>query len=147
MDNVLIAIDSSESSFWLAYYAIGLTRRVRARVAVLMVVEGEQETGGPGPKVVEDDQWIGLPDKRIESLIAEQHSDQASIDFYVAYGPFEQEVPRFIRENSVTMLFVGQPPAADARRTKRFLAMLETIGSQSKCHIEVVHKVSIQEQP
>ena len=137
MDNVLIAIDSSESSFWLAYYAMGLTRRVRARVSVLMVVDDEARERSTG-----DDEWIGLPEKRLESLLAEEHSDRAHVSYYVAHGPFEQEVLRFINENGTTKLFMNQPSARDAKSTNRFMEMLERISRQTNCHIEVVQKVS-----
>ena len=47
MKNVLIVVDKSESSLWLAYYAMGLTRRMAVNVSILLVVD--EEFDGPGP--------------------------------------------------------------------------------------------------
>ena len=141
MDNVLIAIDSSESSFWLAFYALGLTRRVKANVSILMVVDQQlMEQSG------EDDEWIGLPERRLESLIAEESSDRARIPYYVAHGSLEEEILHFVQENSVTILVIAKPSGKDPKRTRRFLEMLERISKRTSCHIEVVQKVLAQRE-
>ena len=137
MDNVLIAIDSSKSNFWMVNYAMGLTRRVNARVSILMVVDDE------AMQFADDaDEWIGLPEKRLESLIAEEHSNQTHIDYYTVRGSFGDEVLNFIKENSISMLFVGQPTGNDARATRRLLDILESISTSTTCHIEVVQRVA-----
>ncbi len=142
MNNVLIAIDTSESSLWLAYYAMGLARRIKANVSLLMVVDDT------APVEREDrDEWIGLPQRRLESLLAEEHSDQTHVNYYVAHGTFDVEVIKFIRENSITTLFIGQPPGGDPKRARWFMDLLERISTQTRCRIEVVQKVSIQGAP
>ncbi|WP_027185056.1 universal stress protein [Desulfovibrio inopinatus] len=139
MNNVLIAIDTSESSLWLAYYAMGLARRTKANVSLLMVMDETAPFCCP-----DSDEWIGLPEKRLESLLAEDHSERAHVNYYVARGVFDAEVIRFIQENAITTLFIGQPPGGDPRRTRWFMDLLERISTQTRCHIEVVQKVSIQ---
>ncbi|MGE4291774.1 MAG: universal stress protein [Desulfovibrio sp.] len=140
MDNVLIALDSSESSFWLAFYAVGLTRRVKANVSILMVVDEELMN------LSKDDDWIGLPERRLESLIAEEGSDQARIAYYVAHGSLEQEILHFVWENGITILVISRPSGRDPGRTRRFLEMLERINKQTNCHIEVVQKVAARRE-
>lgn len=58
MNNVLIAVDTSESSFWLAYYAIGLSKRIFMNVSILMI-DDKEYSGRP----TNDEEWIGLPEK------------------------------------------------------------------------------------
>lgn len=141
MDNVLIAIDSSESSFWLAFHAVGLTRRVKANVAILMVVDEELMRQSENR-----DDWIGLPERRLESLVAEETSGRERIAYYVAHGAFEQEVLQFVRENGVTVLVISKPTGKEPGRMRRFLEMLERISKQTSCHIEVVQKVPAQRE-
>ncbi len=137
MNNVLIAVDTSESSFWLAYYAIALTKRIPVDVSILMIEdENHKSKRGKG------DEWIGLPEKRLESLLAEGHSDTSHINFYSTKGNFEDEVIQFILENKITTLFIGQPEPRRAKLDTQFMALLERIGSRTDCHIEVVQKVS-----
>ncbi|WP_320171051.1 universal stress protein [Maridesulfovibrio sp.] len=141
MNNVLIAVDTSESSFWLAYYAIGLSKRIYMNVSILMVDDEEYPS-----RKSSDEEWIGLPEKRLESLLAEDHSERSHINFYSAKGRFEDEVVQFARENKITTLFIGQPETRGTRADTEFIDLLERIGQRTDCHIEVVQKVSAYEQ-
>ncbi|WP_320007170.1 universal stress protein [Maridesulfovibrio sp.] len=141
MNNVLIAVDTSESSFWLAYYAISLSKRIYMNVSILMV-DDEEFRNSPG----NDSEWIGLPEKRLESLLAEDHSERSHINFYSAKGRFEDEVTQFIIENKITTLFIGQPEPCGSRNDTKFIELLERIGNRTDCHIEVVQKVSAYDQ-
>ena len=137
MNNVLIAVDTSESSFWLAYYAIALTKRIPMNVSILMVEDEKFKS-----KTRNTDEWIGLPEKRLESLLAEGHSDRSHINFYSAKGSFENEVIQFILANKITTLFVGNPENKKSKLDRQFVELLERIGSKTGCHIEVVQKIS-----
>ena len=141
MNNVLIAVDTSESSFWLAYYAIGLSKRIYMNVSILMV-DDEEFRGSTGS----DGEWIGLPEKRLKSLLAEDHSERSHINFYSTKGSFEGEVTQFIIENKITTLFIGQPETSGNRQDTKFIELLERIGNRTDCHIEVVQKVSAYDQ-
>jgi len=137
MNNVLIAVDTSEYSFWLAYYAIGLSKRIYMNVSILMVDDEEFRS-----RPRNNEEWIGLPEKKLESLLAEDHSERSHINFYFTKGKFEDEVIQFILENKITILFVGQPEPCGAKQEIKFVEQLERIGKKTDCHIEVVQKVS-----
>ncbi|WP_432734868.1 universal stress protein [Maridesulfovibrio sp. FT414] len=137
MNNVLIAVDTSESNFWLAYYAIGLSKRIYMNVSILMVEDEELKKRSNS-----NEEWIGLPDKTLEALLAEDHSERSHINFYSAKGNFEDEVVQFIIENKITTLFIGQPETRGVGQETKFIELLERIGSKTDCHIEVVQKVS-----
>jgi K+-sensing histidine kinase KdpD len=134
MNNVLIAIDSCESNFWLAFYAMSLARRVKAKVSILMVVDVELSQRN------DHEEWIGMPEKRLESLIAEQNSDASHVDYYLAKGSFVEEVTRFIGENETTSLIIGKPEAKDSKSIKRFMDMVGEIGKRTRCHIDIVQR-------
>lgn len=84
--------------------------------------------------------------KKLESLLAEDHSERSHINFYYAEGRFEDEVVQFINENKITTLFIGQLETRGARQDTKFIELLERIGNRTDCHIEVVQKVSAYEQ-
>ena len=137
MNNVLVIVDTSESSFWLAYYAIGLTSRISANVSILMINDNEYARDDS-----DDDEWIGLPEKRLESLLAESHSDTAHINYYVANGKMEIEIPNFIKENNITSLFIGKPKHNRGKPYLKFMTMLESVSATTHCKVEVVENVT-----
>lgn len=137
MKHVLIVVEQSESSLWLAYYAMGLTRRIAAKVSILMVIDDEY-TGSSR----DSGEWIGSPEKRLESILAEDHSDTAHIDYYVTRGTMEEEIPRFVRENAISKLFIGQPEGRRARSYAKLMKMLDAVNTTTRCEVEVVQKVS-----
>lgn len=137
MKNVLIVVDKSESSLWLAYYAMGLTRRMAVNVSILLVVD-EEFDGGAG----DDEEWIGSPEKRLESILAEGRSEGTRLDYYVVRGRMEEEIPRFIRENGVTKLFIGAPPSGRQSLYSKLMKVIDAVNTTTRCEVEVVQKVS-----
>jgi|GEM_PF-1108657 len=137
MKNVLIVVDKSESSLWLAYYAMGLTRRMAVNVSILLVVD-EEFDGEAG----DDEQWIGSPEKRLESILAEGRSEGTRLDYYVVRGRMEEEIPKFIRENSVTKLFIGAPPSGRQSLYSKLMKVIDAVNTTTRCEVEVVQKVS-----
>jgi len=137
MKNVLIVVEKSESSLWLAYYAMGLTHRIAARVSILMVVDDEYTGSSP-----ESGEWIGSPEKRLESILAEDHSDTAHINYYVTRGLMEEEIPKFIRENAISKTFIGQPEGNRPDAYAKLMKMIDAVNTTTRCEIEVVQKVS-----
>ncbi|CCH50083.1 universal stress protein [Pseudodesulfovibrio piezophilus] len=137
MKNVLIVVDESESSLWLAYYAMGLTHRIAAKVSILLVMDKEYTDVNEG-----SDEWIGSPEKRLESVLAEDHSERTHIDFYVVRGRMEEEVPKFIRENTISKLFIGSPPTCRAESYAKLMKLIDTVNTTTHCDVEVVQKVS-----
>ncbi|QGY39479.1 universal stress protein [Pseudodesulfovibrio cashew] len=137
MKNVLIVVEKSESSLWLAYYAMGLTHRIDARVSILMVVDEEYSDlcGDSG-------QWIGSPEKRLESVLAEDHSDSAHINYYVTRGRMEEEVPKFIRENAISKMFIGHPEGRRPDAYAKLMKVIDAVNTTTHCEVEVVQKVS-----
>ena len=137
MKNVLIVVDKSESSLWLAYYALGLTRRMAVNVSILMVVDEECDTGGE-----DSGEWIGSPEKRLESILAEGRSEGTRLDYYVVRGRMEEEIPKFIRENAVTKLFIGAPPSNRPATYSKLMKVIDAVNTTTHCEVEVVQKVS-----
>jgi len=137
MKNVLIVVEKSESSLWLAYYAMGLTHRIAAKVSILMVIDDEYT----GP-TLDSGEWIGSPEKRLESILAEDHSDTAHIDYYVTSGRMEEEIPRFVRENGISKMFIGQPEGLRTVAYAKLMKMLDAVNTTTRCEVEVVQKVS-----
>lgn len=136
MKNVLIVVDESEPSLWLAYYAMGLASRIAASVSILMVVDEEYCAGSSSQE------WIGSPEKRLESLLAEEHSASSHIDFYVAHGRMEEEIPRFILENDISKMFIGRPEDNRPDSYAKLMKVIDAVNTDTRCTMEVVRKVS-----
>lgn len=136
MKNVLIVVDKSESSLWLAYYAMGLTRRMAVNVSILLVADDEFDGAGDA------EEWIGSPEKRLESILAEGRFEGARLDYYVVRGRMEEEIPTFIRENNVTKLFIGAPPSGRQSLYSKLMKVIDAVNTTTRCEVEVVQKVS-----
>lgn len=139
MTNVLIVVDTSESSFWLAYYAMGLTHRISAKVFILMI-DDEEYVGDS----INSDEWIGLPEKRLESLLAENYSGPSHLDYYVANGKMENEIPQFVEQNAISTVFIGKPQGKNHIQYTKFIKMVEAVNRKMNCNVEIVQKVSVQ---
>lgn len=137
MKNVLIVVDNSESSLWLAYYAMGLAHRMAARVSILLSIDEEYPVDD-----ADSGEWIGSPEKRLESILAEDHSENSHIDFYVAKGRMEVEIPTFIRENGVSKLFIGSPQSRRPEAYSKLMKLIDVVNTTTRCDVEVVQKVS-----
>lgn len=137
MKKVSIVVDESESSFWLAYYAMGLSSRMQVEVSILMVRDEEYSS-----HATDSSQWIGSPEKKIESILAEEHSGRTHIDFYVLSGRMEEEIPKFIRENDISKLFIGRPQGNCPDLYAKLMRTIDTVTSSTHCEVEVVQKVS-----
>lgn len=137
MKNVLIIVDKSESSLWLAYYAMGLTSRIAVNVSLLMVVDEEIDDGPD-----ESEEWIGSPEKRLESILAEGRSDNMRLDFYVVHGRMEEEIPKFILQNNISRLFIGAPQSGSHPSYAKLMKIIDRVNTTTRCEVEVVQKVS-----
>lgn len=137
MKKVSIVVDESESSFWLAYYAMGLSSRIPVEVSILMVRDDEYSTIEPG-----SDEWIGSPEKKLESILAEEHFGSTHIDFYVLNGLMEEEIPKFIRENGISKLFIGRPQGNVPELYAKLMRTIDAVTTGTHCEVEVVQKVS-----
>ncbi|WP_027179428.1 universal stress protein [Maridesulfovibrio bastinii] len=137
MKKVSIVVDESESSFWLAYYAMGLSSRIPVEVSILMVRDDEYST----PEK-DQGQWIGSPEKKLESILAEEHFGSTHIDYYVLKGRMEDEIPKFIRENNISKLFIGRPQGNNPELYTKLMRTLDAVASKTHCEVEVVQKVS-----
>jgi len=137
MKNVLIVVDTSQSSLWLAYYATTLTHRIDANISILLVKDPEYD------KVLEEaDQWIGSPEKRLESILAEDGSDGRRVEYFVARGVMEEEIPNFIRENAITKLYIGRPESKRPEAYAKLTKIIDAVNTTTSCDVEVVQKVS-----
>ncbi len=137
MKSVLIIVDKSESSLWLAYYAMGLTSRIAVKVSILMVIDEEYGDGSEASS-----EWIGLPEKRLEAILAEGRSDNTRLDFYVVRGRMEEEIPKFILQNGISKLFIGAPQSNHQNSYAKLMKILDVVNTTTSCEVEVVQKVS-----
>ncbi|WP_419787111.1 universal stress protein [Pseudodesulfovibrio sp.] len=139
MKNVLIVVDTSQSSLWLAYYGMGLSHRIAAGVSILMVID---------PDYADDsgdaDEWIGSPEKRLESILAEDQSGGRRVEFFVVRGRMEEEIPKFISENDISKLFIGRPQSKRAEVYTKLMRVIDAVYTTTGCDVEVVQKVSAQ---
>jgi nucleotide-binding universal stress UspA family protein len=135
MERILVGMAPGRTSLWAGVYALNLAKRIQAKVYFLLVID-------PAAKKIKsaDSKNADAFEKdHLESLIEEGLSEGILVDYYVAYGQYEDELVNFIRDNHISILVVGSPadPKAAAGNYKNFL---EKLRHRVDCRIEVVHE-------
>lgn len=132
MERILVGVDPRETSLAPGIHAVNLAKRIQAKVYVLLVNRpGDlpRPPGSPGESLV----------RRLEKLIDQARSEGLPLEYFVTEGSFESETIRFIQEQGITLLVVGQPGDGETSQ-KDFRKTLENIRLRVDCHIEVVHQ-------
>ena len=139
MEKILVGLDLEKISLWAAVHALNLAKRIQARVYFLLVInpadKGSEESL---MRQVEASMKVSL-----ESLIKEGIADGITVDYYISYGQYDNELVKFVKENRITMLVVGSPTPQD-EHLEDFDDLLEKIRHRIDCRIEIVHEKSIK---
>jgi nucleotide-binding universal stress UspA family protein len=131
MERILVGIDSRESDLAPGIHAVNLAKRIRAKVYVLLV-----KSPGPGGGDPRERELID----RLEKLIDQARSEGLNLEYFISEGLLESETIRFIQQNAITLLVVGQPQDGSEPAQRQFRKTLENIRLRVDCHIEVVHQ-------
>ncbi len=137
MERVLVALEPGKTSIWTVVHGLNLARRIRARVFILLVSE-TRVAEGVERRLREDLQ------EEIESLIEEARSEEIEVELYMAYGEYDDEVVRFIKDNKITLLVLGVPLSKRGGTTSKFLDLVERIRGRVECRIEIVNEKGIK---
>ena len=139
MEKILVGLDPGKTSLWAAVHALNLAKRIQARVYILLVIDPAAKGSGESlMRQVEASMKASL-----ESLIKEGIADGITVDYYISYGQYDNELVKFVKENRITMLVVGSPTNQDGR-LEDFDDLLEKIRHRIDCRIEIVHEKSIK---
>jgi len=137
MEKILVAVDPGKTSIWTAVHGLNLARRIRARVYILLV--SAPRGAGSAEEFLRQD----VKDE-IEALVEEARSEDISVDLYVAFGPYDEEVVKFIRDNKITLLVLGVPLPGTGSSRSKFFDFVEKIRRRVDCRIEIVNEKGVK---
>jgi len=139
MERILVGLDTAEGSLWSGIYALNLAKRIDAKVSFLLVIDPDVDKR----KKALQEQWKAYTTKNLGALIEQGRAEGIAVDYFVAYGKFDIEIVKFIKENRITMLVVGLP--ADQKGSSgHFDELLEKVRHRIDCRIEVVHEKNLK---
>jgi nucleotide-binding universal stress UspA family protein len=125
MEKILVGLYPGKTSLWAAVHALNLSKRINARLYFLLVIDNAAKGSD-------------------ESLMRHiEASMKSSLEYYITYGQYDNELVKFVKENKITMLVVGSPTSQD-RRLEDFDDLLEKIRHRIDCRIEVVHEKTVK---
>ena len=136
MEKILVGIDSKTTRLLSVLYALNLAKRMDVKISILLVIE-------PAAASVESEEAAqdgSVIRKQLEEFILEGRSDGASIDFFVTYGTFKEELIKFIQEKKISLLVVDSPFPDRKVASDKLPALFGEIKLRTHCRIEVVHK-------
>jgi nucleotide-binding universal stress UspA family protein len=137
MERILVGMDIREAALGAVYRAIHLAIRIKASVHILIVSDaGAALSGEDVLNALE-----GSVRKRLDLMIEMGRSEGVTINYYVSQGDYEEEVIRFVEENSITLLVLGFLDDEPKKKTGRdFRRSLSNIRKRINCSIELVHQ-------
>lgn len=149
MERILVTIDlrqtdeaqairpGSVAGSWDALYrAFQLAGRIQAHVFVLVVQEAQDMMGSAQAPLAQD-----AVHKRLSLMIEQARLNGTTVEYHIAYGPYERELIRFVREKRITHIIFGLPETAVSASALNM--SLQNIRKAVSCNIEVVrHKTS-----
>uniref|UniRef100_A0A7C4MN32 Universal stress protein n=1 Tax=Desulfatirhabdium butyrativorans TaxID=340467 RepID=A0A7C4MN32_9BACT len=149
MERILVAIDLRQTDgaptirpgsvvgSWDALYrAFQLAGRIQAHVFVLVVQEGRSKMDAAQAPLAQD-----AVHKRLSLMIEQARMNGTTVKYHIAYGPYDRELIRFVRENRITHIIFGLPERSVS--ASAFHMSLQSIRKAVTCNIEVVrHKTS-----
>jgi nucleotide-binding universal stress UspA family protein len=135
MEKILVVMDPVRPHFFAGIHALNLAKRISAKVLFLLVFPASADPAGN----LVDRENEATVKKNVQALIQEARSDGLTVDYYTAYGNYENELVSFVQENKVTLLIVESPDGQNdsPEVPKNFLNKLR---HRINCRIEVVNK-------
>lgn len=135
MEKILVAMDSAWTHFLAAVHALGLAKRIKAKVSFLLIFPSPAD-GSARPAEPANATTLK---KRIDALVEEARADGVTIDYYLAYGDYESELMNFIQENRVTLLVI-ESGAASGRAPEASREFIDKLRHRINCRIEIVNE-------
>ncbi len=133
MERILAGVDARESDLAPGIHAFNLAKRIQAKVYILLIT-------GPSQASLDGQSRERDLIRHLEGLIDQARSEGLPVEYFVSEGPLENETIRFIQQNAISLLVVGQPRDGGEAAQKQFRKTLENIRLRVDCHIEVVHQ-------
>ncbi len=137
MEKILVALNSGKTTLWSVVHALNLAKRIRARVYILIIP-------GPISEEKETKKSVSMIQKELSPLIDGARLDGVLVDTYISYGKYDQEIIRFIRENSIDLLIIGIPSSQKVNYKSKFFDDVEKIRQRIDCRIEIVNERDIK---
>jgi len=135
MEKILVGLYPGKTSLWAAVHALNLSKRINARIYLLLVLDPESK--GTEESLVRKVE--ASMKSNLESLIEKGISDGIRVNYYISYGQYDNELVKFVKQNKITMLVVGSPTPQDGC-FEDFEDLIEKIRHRIDCRIEVVHE-------
>jgi nucleotide-binding universal stress UspA family protein len=135
MEKILVGLYPGKTSLWAAVHALNLSKRINARIYLLLVLDPESK--GTEESLVRKVE--ASMKSNLESLIEKGISDGIRVNYYITYGQYDNELVKFVKQNKITMLVVGSPTPQDGC-FEDFEDLIEKIRHRIDCRIEVVHE-------
>jgi K+-sensing histidine kinase KdpD len=140
MERILVGINSHHSAWEAFYRACALANRIEAKLHVLLVLSNSMDGRHP----MEQEQEATLR-TRLELLIEKAKSDGIQVNYFIAEGPYEEAVIRFVDHHRITLL-VYELPEGQIRSGEKGLPGLSTIRHRISCKVELVAPKTNQQE-
>lgn len=140
MERILVGINSKTTNLLSVIYALNLAKRMDVKISVLLVIEPPFLLSKPG-EAGKDESAIK---KRLEKFILDGRSDGISVDYFLTYGSFKEELIKFIQEKKISLLVVDYPFPDRKAASEKLPELLAEIKLRTHCRIEVVHKKDVK---
>jgi len=138
MERILVGLDSTFNSKEALWRAMELTKRIAAKLYVLVVLTPDAPLEGTGENALSS-----AVKSRLEILRQWAQEEGVPLACFVTQGRFEEEVIRFVKQHKITLL-VAESSAGEARHNERD-QVLEAIRHRVQCRLEMVAPKKIQE--
>jgi len=135
MKRIMAVLEASETNLWSAIHAINLAQRLGGKVFILRIFPFDEKREGGASQ----EELNGMLQQRLEDLIDEARSQGISVDYQIAYGSYEDELVRFIRETKIDILVLIAPHLVAPGRRQRAIS-LESVRHRVSCRIELVYE-------
>ena len=135
MKRIMAVLEASETNLWSAIHAINLAQRLGGKVFILRIFPSEEKREGGASQ----EELNGMLQQRLEDLIDEARSQAVSVDYHIAFGSYEDELVRFIRETKIDILVLISPHLVAPGRRQRAIS-LENVRHRVNGRIELVYE-------
>jgi len=129
MERILVGVGPHTRHLWAAVHALGLAKRMNARVSVLLVQEPSQE----------EDRRRSSYRQSLESFIDQARAEGLAVEYYLSQGDYVDELVRFVEEHRITLLVVDQPGTRRGASPDSG-SLIDNIRHRVDCRIEVVQE-------